>query len=281
MILIAVGCCLAGGILFYLARHPAQPVPNTNSVAAPVAPETASQVTFVEPEPRDPGAVTTSGTRPSSGQISAASGAAAAFASAASPPFQQALATLVSSQATFDQKQAAWKQIKDSGKLDQLMTELEQRVSANPTSPEYPATLGQAYLQKAGTLNDIREQGILGMKADQSFDAALAIEPANWEAGFWKATAMSYWPPQLGKGAEVIERFVELVKVQESQQPQPQFAQTYTLLGEQYQKQGYADYAKQIWQRGAALFPGDSKLAEKLTQLQAQASAAGATAGGR
>jgi tetratricopeptide (TPR) repeat protein len=186
----------------------------------------------------------------------------------------QALQTLLSSQASFGEKQTTWQQLKDSGKLDQAITELEQRAASNPHSAEYPAALGQAYLQKAGMLKDLREQGILGMKADQTFDAALALDASNWDAGFWKALAMSYWPPQLNKGQEVIERFAELIKLQETQPAQPQYAQTYVVLGEQYQKQGFADYARQIWQRGNELFPSDAKLLDKLTQPQPSQTAA-------
>ena len=148
--------------------------------------------------------------------------------------------------------------------MDPAIAELEQRATQDPRFPEIPATLGQAYLQKAGTIQDIREQGILGMKADQSFDLALKLDPNHWEARFWKATAMSYWPPQLGKGKEVIENLVELVKQQEVQPPQPQFAQVYVLLGEQYQQQGDADHAKQTWERGLAIFPSHDALSRKL-----------------
>ncbi len=59
--------------------------------------------------------------------------------------------------------------------------------------------------------------------------------------------------------------FVELVSQQERTTPQPHFAQTYVRLGEQYEKQGYADYAKQAWERGAALFPNDQILKQKLS----------------
>jgi len=187
---------------------------------------------------------------------------------------QRTIETLLSAQASFDEKQAAWQQLKDCGKLDLAINELERGAASNPNSAQYPAALGQAYLQKAATLKDIREQGILGMKADQSFDTALSQDPSNWEAGFWKAAALSYWPPQLNKGQEVVERFAELIKLQETQPSQPQFAQTYVLLGEQYQKQGYADYARQIWRRGSALFPNDPRILEKLTQAQPQQAAA-------
>lgn len=50
--------------------------------------------------------------------------------------------------------------------------------------------------------------------------------------------------------------------------PRPPLAQALALqhqalkLGEQYQKLGKADYAQQIWQRGAGLFPDDPALSK-------------------
>lgn len=180
--------------------------------------------------------------------------------------FKLALDALLSPQASYAQKQEAWKQLRDTGKLDQAISELEQRAANNPQAAEYSAVLGQAYLQKCATIQDVREQGILAMKADQVFDAALQLDPANWEARFTKAVAMSYWPPQMNKGQEVIDHFTQLINQQEGQPPQPQFAQTYVWLGDQYQKAGNNDYARAAWQRGAALFPNDSTLPKRLAQ---------------
>jgi len=179
------------------------------------------------------------------------------------PVVTRCLDTLLSKQSTFQQRQVAWGKLRDAGHLDQTISTLERRAASDNTNGDIPATLGQAYLQKAGTLQDIREQGILGMKADQSFDTALELDPANWDARFWKATAMSYWPPQLGKGPELIEHCLELIRIQEARQPQPEFAQTYILLGDQYQKEGHSDYAEEIWNRGLALYPDSDALRQK------------------
>ncbi len=184
--------------------------------------------------------------------------------------FTQAIETLLSTQSSYAQKQEAWKQLRDLGKLDQAIAELEQRVSGNPQVADYSATLGRAYLEKAGTITDVRQQGILGMKADLAFDEALKTDPNNWEARFTKAVALSYWPPQLNKGQEVIDHFTQLVNQQEAQPPQPQFAQTYVWLGDQYKKAGNADYARQIWERGAALYPNDATLPKRLIQPAGQ-----------
>ena len=152
----------------------------------------------------------------------------------------------------------------EAGKLDQAIAELEKRTASDTNNADCPAALGHAYLLKCGTIQDVREQGILAMQADKLFDTALSLDPSNWDARFIKAVAMSYWPPNLNKGEEVIQHFQTLIQQQETQTPQPQFADTYAWLGDQYQKAGRADDAKATWQRGATLFPADEKLRTKL-----------------
>ncbi len=171
---------------------------------------------------------------------------------------------LVSPQASHQQKQEAWKQLGEAGKLDQAIAELEQRTANDPRSADNPAALSHAYLQKCGTIQDVREQGILAMQADKMFDTALSLDSSNWEARFMKAVAMSYWPPLLNKGDPVLQHFQTLIQQQEAQMPQPQFADTYAWLGDQYQKAGHADDARTMWQRGASLFTSDEKLQTKL-----------------
>jgi tetratricopeptide (TPR) repeat protein len=191
-----------------------------------------------------------------------------ASASAANPAgaalVSQAVEVLVSPQSNFGQRQAALDQLRNSGKLDQAISELERRMAGDPRSAECAAALGRAYLQKCGTLQDLREQGILAMKADQVFDAALNNDPNNWDARFTKAVAMSYWPTQMNKGTEVIQHFTTLIEQQSAQAPQPQFALTYAWMGDAYQKYGHSEYAQQIWQQGAALFPENQEIKNKL-----------------
>jgi tetratricopeptide (TPR) repeat protein len=172
---------------------------------------------------------------------------------------------LVAPQASYAQKQAVWKQLREAGKLDQAIGDLERGMAENPRLASYPAALGQAYLQKCGTIQDVREQGILAMQADKVFDTALNLDPSNWEARFTKAVAMSYWPASLNKGQDVIEHFVTLIQQQEIQAPQPQFADTYLWLGDQYQKAGQSEEARNTWRRGAALFPDHAALKSRLT----------------
>jgi tetratricopeptide (TPR) repeat protein len=178
--------------------------------------------------------------------------------------FGRAVDTLLSENATHEQKQAAWKQLRDAGRLDAAIVEMERMFAEQPNRAQYAALLGHAYLQKCGTLHDVREQGILALQADKLFDTALNLDPGNWEARFTKAVALSYWPPNMNKGDEVIQQFQTLIDQQESQPSQPHFAQTYLWLGSQYQKTGQADEARAVWQRGLSLFPQDVGLRNKL-----------------
>jgi len=171
---------------------------------------------------------------------------------------------LLSPQTSYDQKRAAWDQLRKGGHLDVAIAELQQRLSNNPNNADGAAVLGHAYLQKCGTSTDVREQGILAMQADKLFDTALKLDAQNWEARFNKAVALSYWPANMGKGDEVIDHFTTLIQQQEAQSQQSQFADSYMWLGDQYKKAGRLDDARSVWQRGAYLFPQDQKLADRL-----------------
>jgi tetratricopeptide (TPR) repeat protein len=257
------------GVLVGLGFCVIRPQTRTESPAEPVA-ETAA--VSVAPEPQDVEPVAARLEQPAEPvrTPNAREPASASVTSLAKPGLDamflsRTIDLLVSAQASYQQKQEAWKQLRDAGKLDQAIAELEERVASDPRVAEYAAALGEAYLKKCGTIHDVREQGILALQADKVFDTALSIDPSNWDAQFTKAVAMSYWPATLNKGEEVIQHFLTLIQQQEAETPQPQFAGTYAWLGDQYQKAGRSDDARAIWQRGAALFPADEKLRSRLT----------------
>jgi tetratricopeptide (TPR) repeat protein len=178
--------------------------------------------------------------------------------------FLEAIDTLVSLQSRYDQKEAAWRQLTEMGQLDQAITELEKRAADHPQSAGYATVLGHTYIKKCVIVRDQREQGVLAMKADQTFNTALSLDPSNWEARFTKAVALSHWPPQMNRGAEAIENFQTLIQQQEALPPQPHFAQPYVWLSDQFEKEGNTDEAIEVWRRGAALFPTNAELRGKL-----------------
>jgi tetratricopeptide (TPR) repeat protein len=114
-----------------------------------------------------------------------------------------------------------------------------------------------------GDLNDI---GILAMQADQSFNAALKIDPQNWEATFVKASSMYYWPADPARDADAAQRLSNLIDQQEkAATPQPQFVQTYVALGNQYLKMNQPEKALATWQLGLQKFPNDPTLQKKIS----------------
>lgn len=261
---------VAGGIYF---TRPKPPMVLPADTAAPAAVESH--------EGKAAGAPAGEATAPEQAQVADAPQATAAEAKPAEPGisrpellnqsklvFNQEVQGLLSPETSYEQRQKIWKHLREAGRLDQAVSELEQRVAADTRSADSVAALGEGYYKKAGATDDVREKAILAMNADQTLEAALNLDPANWEARFTKAVGMSYWPAELNKGQEVIDQFQTLIQQQESQTPQPQFARSYLRLGEQYQKAGQPDYALQSWQRGAALFPNDDDLKKKLAAPQ-------------
>jgi tetratricopeptide (TPR) repeat protein len=260
-ILFLAGVAAVSGVaIYYMAKSTNQSAPP----AAPAVAETvADPVTADAPKSMPLPAVPRASHAEAA--VSEQTSGVPSLASVASVAFTSAIDTLVSPQATYAEKQAAWKQLQDSGRLADAAAELAQRMANDPQNALYPAALGQAYLKLCATTTDVRAQAIWAMNADADFETALNLDPSNWDARYTKAVAMSYWPANLNKGDEVIQQFNTLIEQQEQQAPQPQFAQAYEWLGKQYRKAGQPDAAQQVWQRGASLYPDNQSLQSLLT----------------
>ena len=264
-ILILAGLAALSGVAVYYTTQSHKPA---ESPVPPVLAEPAAAPASADAPRQKPRPTAQPESRPQSAASNTASSAPAP-GSVEAVAFQAALDTLVSPKMTFAQKQAAWKQLTDSGRLADAAAELEKLMAGDPNNAMYPAELGQAYLKLCATTKDVRAQAVWAMNADVDFDTALSLDPSNWEARFTKAVAMSYWPDNLNKGPDVIQQFNTLISQQEQQAPQPQFAATYEWLGKQYQKTGQMAAAQQVWQRGAALFPDNQSLQNLLAAASA------------
>jgi tetratricopeptide (TPR) repeat protein len=172
------------------------------------------------------------------------------------------LETIVDSGTAYAEKQAAWRQIASAGLLDDAVAFFEARVEEDPTKSRAHVDLGHAYIQKLLTVND-GEKGALSMKADASYTKALELDPRHWEARFSKAVNYSFVPPVFGLQPKAIEEFEVLRAQQEEGEAQPHYKQTYELLGNLYANMGKAEKAREVWQRGSALFPDDVELRKK------------------
>jgi tetratricopeptide (TPR) repeat protein len=259
LILVTIGFGVIIALGIGLNRANTSPDSPVNTLAAPAS-APAPQVWLKAANP--PAELSTS----TANRSSRSSGSApAAVETESERAFREAIATLLSPQSTFTQKQAVWKQLKEAGQMDDAIAELERRVAGNPDSVEDAVALAQAYLKKCGQTDDIRQKAMLAMTADQLLDTALSADPSNWEAQFDKVSSMARWPLELNQGPKVLQQFQTLMQEQESQPAQSQFALTYVRLGDFYERTGDVNEAVQVWQRGAALFPGNTDLSSKLS----------------
>jgi tetratricopeptide (TPR) repeat protein len=264
LILVVLGIGVVGATVFCLNRPKLSPAP------AEPAPERSAAVSATEETPPvktavavpEPARAVSAAPAPSPAPVAAADEAKPVSPDAAA--VARALEVVLSPQVDLKQKQATWRQLREAGQLDQAIAELKQRGAGNPTAPEYPLALAEAYLAKIPAATDQNGRGIMALQADQSFDDALKLAPENWEAQFMKAASLSHWPDGLGKGEEVIQRLTALINQQEKQPARPEFVSSYLLLGSQYEKAGNLEYAHAVWQAGATLFPGSAELKGKL-----------------
>ncbi|HEX4351191.1 MAG TPA: hypothetical protein VH251_12425 [Verrucomicrobiae bacterium] len=265
IIFVLLGAGAAGAII-YLSHQKASPPPTP--VVQPAPPATTESV---------PNAETTTASKPelphgiqeTAGEsVGAAPSATPVVASDNSNPVSKAVDGLLSAKSAAE-KHNLFQQLVQSGQIDQAIDELKQRAAANPNDPEIPTTLGEAQLNKVKALKDsggdLNDMGILAMQADQSFNAALKIDPQNWEAQFMKCSSMYYWPANLQMDNDVVQRLSGLIDQQGTMPSQPQFAQTYVVLGNEYQKIGQPDKAMATWQLGAQQFPNDPTLQKKIS----------------
>jgi tetratricopeptide (TPR) repeat protein len=167
------------------------------------------------------------------------------------------------------EKQAIFDELRKDGQSEAVIADLKQMAAANPSDAEIPTTIGEAEIneiraiKESGT-SDTDQMGILAMQADQEFNAALQIDPQNWEVQFVKYSTMYYWPANPQTDNQVVQNLSGLIDQQGNMPANPAFAQTYVMLGNEYQKIGQPDKAQATWQLGAQEYPSDSTLQKKL-----------------
>jgi tetratricopeptide (TPR) repeat protein len=174
-----------------------------------------------------------------------------------------------------EEKRALFDQLRKDNELEAVIADLKQQATDNPNNPEIPTTLGEAELNQIRALSEsgtasTDQMGILAMQADQAFDAALKIDPNNWEAQYVKSASMYYWPSSQQTDNQEVQQLTHLIDQQESMPSNPEFAQTYLLLGNEYQKLGQQDKALATWQLGAQEFPNNSDLQKKVASGSGQ-----------
>jgi tetratricopeptide (TPR) repeat protein len=260
-ILLVLACAVTASALVYLHKQ------KTPTPVAPIA-ETASNQTTEKTLPEENGSTNQEAPQTVSTNSAAMVAIAAAAETKVNDSTNAVSKTVDALLSAKGQKWALIEQLQKAGQLDAVIAELQQRMAADPNNPEIATTLGEALLNKLKALKDAggdyNAVGILAMQADQDFNAALKIDPQNWEAQFVKYSSMTYWPPNPEIDNQVVQNLSSLIDQQEKMPSQPDFAQTYLLLGNEYQKLGQPQQAIATWQLGAQKFPNDPALRNKI-----------------
>ncbi len=165
-------------------------------------------------------------------------------------------------------REELWAEARKAGLMDRLVEAFEARAEQYPSDPDAHSQLGSAYLQQVQSASDVGEQGRLAMSADASFTKALELDPNHWRARFSKAVSLSFWPPVMGRGSEAITHFETLIEQQNaSGVAADHHAMPYVFLGNMLEQQGKSDRAREIWQNGYALYPGNDDLRKRIEAL--------------
>lgn len=261
VILLIVACGVIVGAVVYLNRPKTAPAPTpvAESTTTPAEPP-AEKILATKPELPAPAT-----------NIAAPAPVAAVAAVVETNAPENTLSKAVDALLTaHGRKHDMLEQLRKDGQLDAVIAELQKRAAANSTDPEIPTTLGEAMLNKVKAMHDAGDTdptdlGVLALQADQNFNAALKIDPQNWEAQFVKYSSMTYWPASPERDADLAQKLSSLIDQQEGMPQTPAFAQTYVVLGNQYQKMGKSDEAMATWQLGAQKFPSDPALQQKIS----------------
>ena len=266
LVILLVGLCagIVCGVLYFKAQKTPSappPPPVVESTAAPAAAVPEQVVAISKP------VLPVAAPEPMPAPGPATNSVASNPESEAAAAFRKMIDALLTPQFS-GQKLELFDHLRTSGQIDAAIAELQRRAKETPNDANISTTLGEAMLNKVRLLHetgaDVNEQGILAMQADQSFNAALKIDPANWEAQFVKYSTRFYWPAEPTRDNEAAQKLASLIDQQEALPQQPHFAQTYVALGNQYQKIGKPDFAQATWRLGLTKFPNDPTLLKKL-----------------
>jgi len=198
-------------------------------------------------------------------ELSAADAPALDAVEHAADPESVAIADrILSGEVSGDELARLWQRLRDEGRIDGVLAEIEHQAKLSPSNPDLQNEYGKACLQKLFDVGMGPMAAAWGEKADQAFDRALELDDSHWDARFQKAMALSNWPSFLGKQGESMHQFEILMDRQERGAPDEKHAMTYYFLGNLYDQKG--DHAKAVatWERGANRFPTNERLRRKL-----------------
>jgi tetratricopeptide (TPR) repeat protein len=147
---------------------------------------------------------------------------------------------------------------------------------AVPLDPEPLVGQARVLLQCRLPFAPFMEQGALSARAGEILREALELDPSHWDARYTLGINYFHNPEFMGLTDDAIREFETLLEQQGDRVDFPEMAGPYVYLGDLYARVGRGDEANATWERGAALFPQDPRLAERISARPAGAEGSGA-----
>lgn len=152
-----------------------------------------------------------------------------------------------------------------AGKTAEAM--YRRKLNTNPRDVEALVGTARALSQCQLPGATFATQGELSSGAMDLLQQALELNPEHWTARFVLASIAYSSPAFLGR-ASLAERELDLLLTQQGgRTDEPRFARVFAYRGVLFQRKGDLERAREVWARGAALFPEDESLRTLLAEF--------------
>jgi vitamin B12 transporter len=152
------------------------------------------------------------------------------------------------------------------------------RLKANPADAEARVGLASVLSRCRTPFANIMQIMSIVDESIQLLEKVLASDSTHWQARMMLAMNYYHMPSFLGKTDDAVREFERLLAQQGQRADRPYLAIPYIYLGDLYRRAGREPDAAALWSRGAALFPDNDQLKERLAKLAVHAAAAPAAA---
>lgn len=149
-----------------------------------------------------------------------------------------------------------------AGTYDRSLAFFEKLVADHPESANARLNFAFAHVDKVpveGAITGV----ILANRALTQFTAALEIEE-SWLGLYSRGNSYMYWPTIFGRTPKGIADLEKAIAMSVAN-PKPFHGRAYAALGDGYWRLGDRDKMREIWKKGAELFPDDAPLAKRLS----------------
>jgi tetratricopeptide (TPR) repeat protein len=152
----------------------------------------------------------------------------------------------------------------EAKEYDRCIKFFEKLVADHPKSSNAYLNFGFAYVDKIPAAGSIT-QVILANTALTYFSKSIELAP-SWIAYYTRGNSYLYWPKIFNRAHLGVEDLEQCMKLQKADTLRNYHVRAYISLGDGHWKMDDTAKAKQVWQEGLKLFPGNALLQARLAK---------------